>query len=250
MPSPRSAPRRDPADAPNRRRAILLAAEKLFAERGYHAVSLRDIAAEAGVQVALLAYYYGAKHELYQAIFESWRPVIEQRRARLAAAVAEPGTDPLGAVLRAFVSPLVALNADPAGQWFARMAARELALPTPEADAAMRTHIDPMSHAFIDALAALFPRASRADVAWCYQFMLGAVLHFLADARVERLARGDATAADPAREADLLAFVAAGFRGVLGEPLGAGGAAAEAPTGAAASAVRAPVRRGPRTARS
>lgn len=212
-------PRRDD-ETPSRRRTILLAAERLFAQRGYHAVSLRDIAAEAGVQVALVGYHYGAKHQLYHAIFESWMPSIRERRALLDAAMAapEPATR-LPALLQAFAGPLVAMHGDEQGRWFATMAARDLAAPTPEADQAQREFFDPMAHAFIDALQQIFPRHSRADVAWCYQFMLGAVLHFLSDQRIERLSRGGATAADPARLPMLIQFLAAGFRGALGDPV-------------------------------
>lgn len=206
------------APAPvNRRLDILLAAEKLFAQSGYHAVSIRDIAAEAQVPLALVGYYYGAKHELYHAIFESWRPSIEQRRDLLAQAMAAPrAADALERVLDAFIGPLVAMHGDPDGRYFAAMAARDLAAPSAESEQAQRETFDPMAHAFIDALQRLFPRRTRADVAWCYQFMLGATLHFLSDVRVERLSRGTARAADPERKATLLAFVAAGFRGVLG----------------------------------
>jgi AcrR family transcriptional regulator len=204
------------APAPNRRLEILLAAEKLFAQRGYHAVSIRDIAAEAGVPLALVGYHYGAKHELYHAIFESWRPSIERRRALLAEAMAEPAApDALERVVEAFVGPLVALHADPAGRHFAAMAARDLAAPTPEAEQAQRDSFDPLAHAFIDALQQLFPRRTRAEVACCYQLMLGATLHFLSDVRIERLSRGTARAADPMRQPSLVAFVAAGFRAVL-----------------------------------
>ena len=48
--------------------------------------------------------------------------------------------------------------------------------------------------------------------------MLGAVLHFLSDRRVERLSRGENRAADTAAQDKLLTFVAAGFRAVLGIP--------------------------------
>ncbi|MDP3824488.1 MAG: helix-turn-helix domain-containing protein, partial [Burkholderiales bacterium] len=42
----------------DRKQAILLAAEKLFAQRGYHAVTIRQIADEAAVPLALVGYYY------------------------------------------------------------------------------------------------------------------------------------------------------------------------------------------------
>lgn len=72
LPSPPdSASARPPqagAARPDRKAAILLAAEILFAQRGYHAVSIRQIAQEAGVPLALVAYYYGQKHELFHVI--------------------------------------------------------------------------------------------------------------------------------------------------------------------------------------
>jgi TetR/AcrR family transcriptional regulator, repressor for neighboring sulfatase len=46
--------------------SILDAAEKLFAERGFTAVSVRDIAAEAGVSHALVHRYLGSKQDVYR----------------------------------------------------------------------------------------------------------------------------------------------------------------------------------------
>lgn len=46
--------------------AILVAAQKLFAERGYVETGVRDIASEAMVNPALIARYYGSKLELFQ----------------------------------------------------------------------------------------------------------------------------------------------------------------------------------------
>lgn len=46
---------------------ILDAAAALFAERGYGAVSVRDIAAEAGVSHALVHRYLGSKEQVYRA---------------------------------------------------------------------------------------------------------------------------------------------------------------------------------------
>ncbi|NRF70563.1 TetR/AcrR family transcriptional regulator [Aquincola sp. S2] len=216
----RPAPRRRAAaaqDKPDRRQAILLAAEKLFGLAGYNAVSIRDIAAEAGVPLALVGYYFGAKHELYFAIFESWQPTIDERLARLATAAADPrASDALERIVDAFVSPVIETHASPEGQYFAVMAARDLASPSPEAAAVQARFFDPMAHAFVDALLAACPGATRAQMAWCYQFALGAMLHFLLSAeRAQRLAGEPASPHDPAAREWLLRFIAAGFRGVL-----------------------------------
>ena len=57
-------------DRINRKENLLKAAEKLFAELGYDAVSTRAIAAKAGVNMAMLNYYFGSKDGLYKAIIE------------------------------------------------------------------------------------------------------------------------------------------------------------------------------------
>lgn len=49
--------------------AILEAAETLFAIKGFDGASVRDIAQEAGVNVAMISYYFGSKDKLVEEIF-------------------------------------------------------------------------------------------------------------------------------------------------------------------------------------
>lgn len=49
---------------------IIETAERLFAERGFDGTSVRDIADEAGVNVAMISYYFGSKEKLMEALFE------------------------------------------------------------------------------------------------------------------------------------------------------------------------------------
>ncbi|MGE8381728.1 MAG: TetR/AcrR family transcriptional regulator, partial [Sphingobacterium sp.] len=51
---------------------ILLAAERLFATKGFDGTSVRDIAQEANVNVAMINYYFGSKDKLLDTFFE-WR---------------------------------------------------------------------------------------------------------------------------------------------------------------------------------
>jgi AcrR family transcriptional regulator len=48
---------------------ILDAAERLFAMHGFHGASVRDIAQEADVNIAMISYYFGSKERLIEAIF-------------------------------------------------------------------------------------------------------------------------------------------------------------------------------------
>lgn len=56
---------RDPARS---RRAILDAAERLFAERGYEAATIAEIAAAAGLSRGTPAYFFRSKEDLYRAV--------------------------------------------------------------------------------------------------------------------------------------------------------------------------------------
>jgi AcrR family transcriptional regulator len=64
----KSAPRGRRVGKPDTRAAILDAAQRRFMADGYQAVSLRAIAAEAGVDVALISYFFGSKRGLFGAV--------------------------------------------------------------------------------------------------------------------------------------------------------------------------------------
>lgn len=49
---------------------IIETAERLFAQRGFDGTSVRDIAEEAAINVAMISYYFGSKEKLMEAIFE------------------------------------------------------------------------------------------------------------------------------------------------------------------------------------
>jgi AcrR family transcriptional regulator len=52
------------------REAILDAALRLFAERGYEATSLQDVGAAAGLSRGSPGYFFGSKEDLYRAVLE------------------------------------------------------------------------------------------------------------------------------------------------------------------------------------
>ncbi|MGH6957815.1 MAG: TetR family transcriptional regulator [Caulobacteraceae bacterium] len=70
---PRAPPRR--RDAQATRAAILAAAKGQFARLGYDSATLRDIAAEAGADVALIGRYFGGKEALFtEALKDAIKP--------------------------------------------------------------------------------------------------------------------------------------------------------------------------------
>jgi AcrR family transcriptional regulator len=81
-------PRQDGVQA---REAILEAARKQFGEQGYEGATMRAVAREAGVDPALVSYYFGSKSGLF---VESLRLPVNPSEA-IEAVLAE-GTDNLG----------------------------------------------------------------------------------------------------------------------------------------------------------
>jgi AcrR family transcriptional regulator len=65
-----------------KRKQILDAATRVFAERGYHGARVGDIAEQAGVAHGLLYHYFASKEEVLRVIFlENWGELIARFRA-------------------------------------------------------------------------------------------------------------------------------------------------------------------------
>jgi len=64
---------------------ILRAAERLFARHGFSRTSVQDIAREAGVNSALIFYYFQSKQNLYSSIFEEKHRIFVERWNRILA---------------------------------------------------------------------------------------------------------------------------------------------------------------------
>jgi AcrR family transcriptional regulator len=90
------------------RATIMDAAERLFAERGIEAVSLRTINAEAGYSVAALHYHFATRDGLVRARLARAQPPMLQQRAALLAQLARQHDPSLEAIVEALVRPLTA----------------------------------------------------------------------------------------------------------------------------------------------
>ncbi|HZU74076.1 MAG TPA: TetR/AcrR family transcriptional regulator [Acidimicrobiales bacterium] len=62
-----------------RRERILRAALRCFARRGYHATTVDDIAAEAGVSKGAPYVYFESKEALFRALYETWECGLSDR---------------------------------------------------------------------------------------------------------------------------------------------------------------------------
>lgn len=89
------------ADRALKREAVLLAAVRMFNERGFHAASLDDVAASLGVSKPTIYHYLGTKD---QVLLECVTRGLEQLREAADSARQQKGTglDRLGAFLRRY----------------------------------------------------------------------------------------------------------------------------------------------------
>jgi len=89
------------------RTAILAAAERLYADHGFGDVTLRDIVAEANVNLAAVNYHFGSKDELIAELFVTRSLALNRERLLELRAAEETGSAraDISDILRALVGP-------------------------------------------------------------------------------------------------------------------------------------------------
>jgi len=183
---------------------ILNAAEKLFGLNGFDATSLRDITAEAQVNLAAVNYHFQSKESLLDAIIERRLGPANQRRIEmLEAAGASPS---LEQIVNAFLSPLLMMEVLSAGPFVGRVFSN----PTLFVERVYKRHLIDLVQRFSDAIGAALPELPPEERFWRLQFMAGSMTHMLALSGVLPLMSGqpfDRTAV----MARLVAFLAAGL---------------------------------------
>jgi AcrR family transcriptional regulator len=191
---------------------ILDTAERLFGEQGYAGTSLRQIIAEAGVNLAAIHYHFGNKEELLEhLVARKAGPVNAERLALLDRYESEArgAPVPLEKILKAFLEPpLLRVKENPD---FAKLMGRlygEGLMPS-----IIEKHFHTVVARFTAAFGRALPHLSDQSVALRLQFMAGAMAHTMLFAC--QLLSTDA--AQLVRE--LVAFVIGGLRApaALGE---------------------------------
>jgi TetR/AcrR family transcriptional regulator len=131
---PQASPQRSRAE--RTRAAVLEAAEAIFADKGFAATRLEDVADRVGIRRASIVYYFRDKQELYHAVLAS---VFGGLHARISEALSRP--DPLAARIEACVGAWVDyVGARPS---IARLILREVADAAPERRPAVIEHTQP-----------------------------------------------------------------------------------------------------------
>jgi AcrR family transcriptional regulator len=165
--------------SPPTKERILDTAERLFAERGYSATSLRSIIAAADVNLASVHYHFHSKEALLEAVFlRRALPANLERLQLLEYCEREAGDGPpdLTKVIEAFVMPAFLAAKDPArgGPLFRRLMGRLYA----EGDVMphmISKHFVPLLARFAAALARALPELPQEELYWRVHFAMGSI---------------------------------------------------------------------------
>ena len=200
------------------RERILDAAERLFAEKGVGAASLREIGAQAQANPGSLYFHWKTKAELVREVFRRrLEPLDAERVRRLDAAVRAhaPEPVPLDAVLEALVGPMLGLvdGAERGGPAFLRLLGRTYNEPDRELVRMLRRDHGATLERFRDALARALPALPEEQLFVRFHFALGALAHTLGSDASWQLVVGARRRSASWEEVlgELMPFLVAGF---------------------------------------
>jgi AcrR family transcriptional regulator len=172
------------------RTAILAAAERLYADRGFGDVTLRDIVAEANVNLAAVNYHFGSKDELIAELFVTRSLALNKERLRELREAEEAGNGraDIAEVLRALVGPTLRGCLGPENQRStpARFMIRVSIESVPAIRRIRNREIDHLRK-FIAAMRRSLPDRSDVELYWGLHFALAMAQQTVRDS--ERLAK-------------------------------------------------------------
>ena len=190
---------------------ILNAAEKLFGKNGFDATSLRDITAEAQVNLAAVNYHFQSKDSLIDAIIERRILPISQRRLEMLDAAGHPPS--VEQIIEAFLAPLLMPEVLPAVPLIGRV----LSNPDQFFERIFKKHLQHVAERFSNAIREAIPELSPEEAFWRLFFMAGCMTQVLTLSSVLPLLSGQPVDRDAVIRR-LVTFVAAGLRAPVAVP--------------------------------
>lgn len=176
------------------RTAILAAAERLYADRGFGDVTLRDIVAEANVNLAAVNYHFGSKDELIAELFVTRSLALNRERLRELRAAEERGDGhaQVADILYALVGPSLrgCIGPERDRSTAARFMIRASIESVPPIRRIRNREIDHLRK-FVVALRRALPDRSETDLYWGLHFALAMAQQTVRDSeRLTKLSEG------------------------------------------------------------
>jgi AcrR family transcriptional regulator len=194
---------------------LLLSAEMLFSSKGFREVSVREISAHAGVNCALVAYYFGGKQALFNEVFRSHAVPLAQDRMKRLKAITQNGQKPLlEEILEAWLLPWFHLGNDQKARTIHPRIIANLAHERWEYTQKVSNYMQRSLSEFIKALQSCLPYLSKETLLWRLHFAIGALVFGIRQpAPLIALSGGRCNPDDlEATFSQILPFVVAGFR--------------------------------------
>jgi AcrR family transcriptional regulator len=176
------------------RSAILAAAERLYADRGFGDVTLRDIVAEASVNLAAVNYHFGSKDELIAELFVTRSLATNRERLNELKKAEESGGGraPIEQIFRALVGPTLrgCLGPSSEGSTAARFMIRASIESVPPIRRIKNREVDHLRK-FIAAMRRALPGRDDVDLYWGLNFALAMSHHTIREKeRLTKLSEG------------------------------------------------------------
>jgi AcrR family transcriptional regulator len=176
------------------RSSILAAAERLYADRGFGDVTLRDIVAEASVNLAAVNYHFGSKDELIAELFVTRSLATNRERLNELRAAEENGGGraPIEQIFRALVGPTLrgCLGPSSEGSTAARFMIRASIESVPPIRRIKNREVDHLRK-FAAAMRRALPGGDEVDLYWGLHFALAMAHQTVRDSeRLTKLSEG------------------------------------------------------------
>ncbi len=170
---------------------ILDAAEALFIDCGYEAMSLRQITSRAEVNLAAVNYHFGSKESLIHAMLSRRLDRLNQERVKLLERFGRMLGERLTCehVLGAMFIPALRLSRDPrvGGKAFLRLLGRAYTDPSAFIRDFLSAHYASVAVRFFDAFQRALPHLPREELGWRLHFAIGALSGVLAGTDTDSL---------------------------------------------------------------
>jgi AcrR family transcriptional regulator len=170
---------------------ILDAAEDIFIECGFEAMSLRQITSRADVNLAAVNYHFGSKEALIHAMLARRLDKLNVERLKLLERFDSLLGDRLTCehVLGAMFIPALRLSRDPraGGPAFLRLLGRAYTDPSAFIHDFLNGHYADVAERFFSAFQRALPHLPREELGWRLHFAIGALSGVLAGADTDNL---------------------------------------------------------------
>ena len=207
------------------RRRLLEAAEALFIECGYEAMSLRQITAKAHANLAAVNYHFGSKEALMQELLSQRLDRLNLERLQLLSHCEKQwpeGMDPTAIFGMLFVPAFRISHESVGGKSFMRLLGRVYSDRSPFIRSYLQDHYRPIFGRFFEAFSRALPQLPRNELGLRLHFGLKALAGILAGEDMQRLI-DDLSMGETIGDSEILARLISFISPLLTVPFGSAG---------------------------